>query len=171
MKKTCSLALLLALLSSFAPVSFAADTKVTALTADTAPTNDDLVMTVDDVAGTPTSKKVVLSNMCKLFQCATAATALTPGATVAITPGTTALFTLTPGEAETINATTTGAVVGYSFRLKVLTSGTSSYVLTFGSNFKSTGTLTTGTSDAKIFMVSFVWDGTNFVEISRTTAQ
>lgn len=39
-----------------------ADSKLTALTADTAPVDADLVYTVDDVAGTPTSKKVTLAN-------------------------------------------------------------------------------------------------------------
>lgn len=37
--------------------------KVTALPADSSPTADDLMMTVDDVSGTPTSKKVLLSDL------------------------------------------------------------------------------------------------------------
>lgn len=40
-----------------------ANQKTTELTADTAPTDADLVMTVDDVAGTPTNKKVTLANL------------------------------------------------------------------------------------------------------------
>lgn len=40
-----------------------ADAKTTALTADTAPVGADLIMTVDDVAGTPTNKKVTLTNL------------------------------------------------------------------------------------------------------------
>lgn len=39
-----------------------ADTKVSALPADTTPTTDDLVMTVNDPGGTPVSKKVTLAN-------------------------------------------------------------------------------------------------------------
>jgi len=97
--------------------------------------------------------------------------ALTAGATVAFAPdATTTLFTLTPGEAETINGTTTNAVKGRLYTSRVLTSGTSSYVLTFSTNFKVTGTLATGTVSAKTFAIHFVFDGTNFVELSRTTA-
>lgn len=47
--------------------AYAADTKVSALSADTAPTATDLIMTVDDIGGTPTSKKVSLSDLDALF--------------------------------------------------------------------------------------------------------
>lgn len=40
-----------------------ADLKITGLTADVAPTTDDLVVTVNDPAGTPANKKVTLSNL------------------------------------------------------------------------------------------------------------
>lgn len=63
MKKLLAILMLL-----LVPVSaFAADTKVTALSADTAPTATDLIMVVDDVSGTPTSKKVALSDLDSLF--------------------------------------------------------------------------------------------------------
>lgn len=42
--------------------------KVTSLPADSSPTTDDLIMTVDDVAGTPTNKKVLLSDLKTLVQ-------------------------------------------------------------------------------------------------------
>lgn len=97
--------------------------------------------------------------------------ALTAGATVAFAPdATTTLFTLTPGESETINATTTNAVKGRLYTVKVLTSGTSSYTLTFGTNFNTTGTLATGTVSAKVFVIQFIFDGSTFNEVSRTTA-
>lgn len=44
-------------------ILYAQTVKVTGLTADTSPTSDDLIMTVDDVAGTPTSKKVTIANL------------------------------------------------------------------------------------------------------------
>ena len=75
----------------------------------------------------------------------------------------------TPGEDETIAATTTGATAG-KVSLRVLTSGTTSRTLTFGTNFKSTGTLATGTVSAKVLMIGFLFDGTNFCETGRTTA-
>lgn len=40
-----------------------ADTKITALTADTSPTSDDLVVTVNDPGGTPANKKVTAANL------------------------------------------------------------------------------------------------------------
>lgn len=40
-----------------------ADSKITGLTADTAPTSDDLVVTVNDPSGTPANKKVTLANL------------------------------------------------------------------------------------------------------------
>lgn len=96
---------------------------------------------------------------------------LTAGTTVSFAPASSvSCYTLTPAQDETINAVTTGAVAGRSYFLVVTTSGTSSYTLTFGTNFKTTGTLATGTSSAKKFVISFIYDGTNFNEVSRTTA-
>ena len=96
---------------------------------------------------------------------------LTAGSTPAFAPGALiSTYLLTPGEAETIAATTTGAIAGKVYFLRVLTSGTSSYTITFGSNFKSTGTLATWTVSAKTFVVAFLFDGTSFVEVSRTVA-
>ena len=40
-----------------------ADTKITALTADTAPTTDDLLVSVDDAGGTPVNKKVTIASL------------------------------------------------------------------------------------------------------------
>lgn len=96
-------------------------------------------------------------------------TVLAPSATPTVDSSLGDFFTLTPAENETINATTVG-VNGQRLFLKVLTSGVTSYTLTFGTNFKSTGTLATGTTTAKIFMLSFLSDGTNYIETSRTTA-
>lgn len=78
------------------------------------------------------------------------------------------VFTLTPTASETLTATS--APVGARMYLVVTTAGTSSYTITFGTNFKTTGTLATGTSDAKVFVINFVGDGTNMNEVSRTTA-
>lgn len=52
----------------------------------------------------------------------------------------------------------------------ILTSGTTSYTITFGSGFKPTGTLATGTTSARIFVVNWISDGTNLYEAGRTTA-
>jgi hypothetical protein len=98
----------------------------------------------------------------------TTVSALTAGSTVTLSCALGDVFTLTPGQAETINATNVSA--GQRVDIVVTTSGTDSYTLTFGTNFKSTGTLATGASSGKVFVVSFVSDGTNLNEVARTTA-
>lgn len=78
------------------------------------------------------------------------------------------IFTVTPNATLTINAT--DLVANKRCTIIFLTSGTTSYTVTFGTNFKSTGTLATGTTSARYFVVQFVSDGTNLYEVSRTTA-
>lgn len=97
------------------------------------------------------------------------AVALTAGSTVAVDASLGGVFTLTPGEDETINVS--NVVNGTRLVLVVTTSGTTSRTLTFGTNFKSTGTLATGTTSAKTFVVEFVAVGGTYVEVSRTAAQ
>lgn len=94
--------------------------------------------------------------------------ALTPSASISMDCSTGSLFTLTPDQNCAI--TPSNGYEGQVIDLEITTSGTSSYTLTFSSPFKTTGTLATGTSDAKKFMLTFVYDGTNYVERSRTTA-
>ena len=77
---------------------------------------------------------------------------------VTVTPNATGSFTSTVPAAGTICT------------LEIVTSGTTSYTLTFGTGFKTTGTLATGTVTAKTFMVMFKSNGTTLNEISRTTA-
>ncbi|MGD0826574.1 MAG: hypothetical protein ABSA09_00600 [Desulfobaccales bacterium] len=95
-------------------------------------------------------------------------TALTPGSTVAITATAGDVYTLTPGQAESI--TVSAGTEGQDLYLKILTSGTSSYTLTFGTGFHSAGTLATGTSSGAVFMMHFKNIGGTFCEVSRTGA-
>ena len=78
------------------------------------------------------------------------------------------VFTNTP--TETTSITAVNFAEGQEITIIFLTSGTSSYTTTFGTGFVSTGTLASGTSDAKRFVVKFVSDGTRLIEVSRTTA-
>lgn len=79
------------------------------------------------------------------------------------------LFTITPTGACTFNAS--GGFAGQSVNMIITTSGTTARVLTFGTNFKSAGTLSTGTVTAKVFQISFVCkDGLLWVEEGRTIA-
>lgn len=70
------------------------------------------------------------------------------------------------------NATYTTGVpaAGSVSTLLILTSGVSSYTITFGTGFKTTGTLVTGVTSARIFALQFISDGTNLYELSRTVA-
>ena len=92
---------------------------------------------------------------------------LSNGAT-AMAFGTNSSVKVTP--TATASFTTTVPPAGSRCTLMILTSGTVSYTITFGTGFKSTGTLATGTTTAKIFMVNFVSDGTNLYEAGRTAA-
>jgi hypothetical protein len=76
----------------------------------------------------------------------------------------------TPTQSSTINAATMTGTGGRTLRLIVTTSGTTSYTITFGTNFKTTGTLATGTVSGKVFVITFVSDGVNWNEQSRTAA-
>ena len=80
------------------------------------------------------------------------------------------VFKLTPTGSANINASGIENNVGQRVTLIVLTSGSSSYTMTFNTNFLSTGTLATGVTTAKTFVIDFVSNGTTLIEVSRTTA-
>jgi hypothetical protein len=88
----------------------------------------------------------------------TTAMALAENINVRVTPTATATFTSTVPAA------------GLRTTIMILTSGASSYTITFGTGFRTTGTLATGTTTARYFMLSFISDGTVLVETSRTAA-
>jgi len=93
---------------------------------------------------------------------------VTSASTIALDTTLGGIFTLTPAHTATINAAS--VIAGREIALVITTSGTSSFTLTFGTNFKSTGTLATGTATGKVFVIRYVSDGTNWNETSRTTA-
>jgi hypothetical protein len=70
----------------------------------------------------------------------------------------------------TATYTTTVPAAGTQCTLLVLTAGASSFTLTFGTGFKPTATLATGTTAARVFAVSWLSDGTNLYETARTVA-
>lgn len=76
--------------------------------------------------------------------------------------------TITPTGNCIFNAS--AGFVGQRVTFVVTTSGTTSYTMTFGTNFKTVGTLSTGTITSKVFTVSFVYSGSEWVEESRTAA-
>ena len=66
--------------------------------------------------------------------------------------------------------TTTVPPAGTRCAVVVLTSGTTSRVITFGTGFKAVTTLATGTTSGRVFVVNFISDGTNLYEAGRTAA-
>ncbi len=88
--------------------------------------------------------------------------------TVSLDPALGDVFATTPSGDMTINAAS--GLLGSRVSLVVTTTGTTPRTLTFGTNFKSTGTLVTGILSGKVFTVNFVGDGTNLNETSRTVA-
>lgn len=88
--------------------------------------------------------------------------------TLALGLGVNTSVRLTVTAARTL--TTTVPAAGQTRVVLILTASASSFVVTFGAGFKPTGTLATGTTASRVFVVSFVSDGTNLYETSRTVA-
>jgi hypothetical protein len=69
-----------------------------------------------------------------------------------------------------VTLTTTVPAAGSLRAVLILTSGTVNRTVTFGTGFKPTATLATGTTAARVFSLLFVSDGTSLYEASRTVA-
>jgi hypothetical protein len=96
-------------------------------------------------------------------------TAVTPVlTTTALALATNYKVSFTPTANVTLTSTVPAS--GIECTLIVLTSGTSSWTLTFGTGFVSQGTLATGIVTGKYFVVKFISNGTSLIEISRTVA-
>lgn len=92
---------------------------------------------------------------------------LAAGAT-AMALGTNTAVKVTPTASATY--TTTVPAAGREVYILILTSGTTSRTITFGSGFKPSATLATGTVSGRVFVLSWISDGTNLYEVSRTAA-
>lgn len=98
----------------------------------------------------------------------TTVTTLAATGTVSLNPALGDVFKITPTGAVTLNAAS--APAGARITLIVVTSGTTPFNITPTTNFKSTGALATGAVSGAYFTISFVGDGTNLIETSRTVA-
>lgn len=78
----------------------------------------------------------------------------------------------TPTGNATLGITASAPALTFAKRLVfvITTTGTTTFTITFSALFKSTGTLSTGTVASKVFVIQFICDGTNYNEVSRTTA-
>jgi hypothetical protein len=77
------------------------------------------------------------------------------------------VMTVVPTGNITLNAP---SPTNKTISLIVTTSGTTSYTITFGTNFKSEGTLATGTVSGKAFIVKFDGNSGTFYEFARSAA-
>lgn len=93
-----------------------------------------------------------------------------PGATVSLDTTKYNNFKWSPNEDETINATS-GGFSGQELTVIIDTINTTTRTLTFGTNFRSTGTLATGATSARRFVLTFISDGLVWSEQCRTAAQ
>jgi len=94
---------------------------------------------------------------------------LTSAATIALDVRSAPAFKLTPGSAVTINASDGGKPLE-ELIFFFDTVGGSSYNVTFGTNFRPSAVLATGTVTLQRFIVRFVSDGIVWSEVSRTAA-
>lgn len=78
--------------------------------------------------------------------------------------------TVKVGPTATATYTTTVPAVGKIVYLIILTLTNNARTITFGTGFKSAGTLNTGTNASRVFVFSFISDGINLYETSRTAA-
>jgi hypothetical protein len=85
--------------------------------------------------------------------------------TTAMAFGTNNCVTVTP--TATATYTSTVPVAGQRATIIFLTSGTTSYTITFGTGFKA-NTLATGTTTGKYWTVNFISDGVQLVETGRS---
>lgn len=101
------------------------------------------------------------------------ASALTPGAAVALTVGTSTVYTLTPTDNEDSTITFSGAgSFGDEITIIITTTGSADEVITFHATLvSSVGTLTVGTDAGKFYVIRFISDGTHWYEVSRTAVQ
>ena len=63
-----------------------------------------------------------------------------------------------------------GGGTGQRVTIEIITAGTTSFNITFGGTFRSQGVLATGAVSGKVFMVSFIYEGSTWMETGRTVA-
>lgn len=91
----------------------------------------------------------------------------TTSGTLSVNVNDVSVVTIKPNGACTFNVT--GGANGQRVSFVIITAGTSSYTLTFGTGLNNTGTLATGTSDSKAWTVNFICiNGGDHIETGRS---
>jgi hypothetical protein len=139
-------------------------------------TSNQLVMQSGGVTGTlswtpaTTNKTVTLPNVTGTAEVTMATTAMASG-NQTITPTGSGIFTISPTANSTLTFSGTSAAIGSIATIFITQGTTTTRTVTFAGNCRKVGTLATGTTANRYFLVRFIFDGTNWAEISRTAAQ
>ncbi|HEX2920289.1 MAG TPA: hypothetical protein VHO50_03895, partial [Bacteroidales bacterium] len=91
-------------------------------------------------------------------------------ATQTITPLGSQIYTMSPTANRTITFDGASASVGSTIIIMITQTTNVSRTITFSGDCLKQGTLSTGNTINRSFVVTFVFDGTNFIELSRTGA-
>jgi len=112
-----------------------ADTKLTALTEDTAPTADDLIYTVTDPAGTPASRKATIANLTKAMLAAQSDQETATSTTLFVTP---ARQQFHPSAAKCWVVWGVTTTIDASYNITSITdNGTGDWTITIATDFSS----------------------------------
>lgn len=148
-------------------------TKVSALTADTTPTSDDLLLVVNDPGGTPGSRKVTIANFLtsllvavkNVQQSYTRSQAVTPvgltdGATISVDASLSNVFRVVLGGNRTL-ANPTNLVDGQTLVFLLKQDATGSRTLAYGNKYKFSGSSALSTVASSRDRLTCVYDGTD----------
>ena len=122
----------------------------------------------------PTADRTItLPDRTGQVQVASAASALTPAASVALTVGLSNVYTDTVTDNQDQTITFSGAgTAGDEITIIFTTAGTADEVITFHATLvSSVGTLTLGIDAGKFYVVRFISNGSRWFEVSRTAVQ
>lgn len=145
-------------------------TKVTELTADTAPTTDDLIVTVNSPASSPSSKKVAISDLDTTLSATTKTLTnkrvtprvgtTTSSATPTINTDSYDFYHLTAQTADITSFTTNlSGTPTDGQKLWIAVTGTAARAITWGASFESgPATLPTTTVTTTRLDVGFIWN-------------
>ncbi len=122
--------------------------------------NNSYYATITTGAGTPASRGTI-----EVFM----PTINLTDANQTITPTGSQINTMSPAQDRTITFSGTGANIGSRVYIYLTSTGTSR-TITFAGNCLKAGTITTDATSGRVNVVTFIFNGTNWVETARTSA-
>ena len=145
-----------------------ADSKLTALTEDTAPTTDDLLYLVDDAAGTPTSKRATIANVLGNANAALTMTALASDAATTAAAGNHYYGSIAGYTANRNFTLPTASAAGERIRVTVTTGDDDYELIVIGA---ATVTINGGSAATEWSRLFITGESVEFVSTSTTNWQ